>query len=377
MPFTGEQVVLNNETFLTMLAHELRNPLAPILNAIHVVEHNTSENPILRNSTGILLRQVGNIVNVINDLLEITKIAKGELQLSKKRIDLCALIRKSVEESRATFTVRKHSVTVTLPDQSLWIMGDEDKVKQILSHVLQNAAKFTETGGKISITANHNTSTVNVTVKDTGIGMHNGSVTDVFNLFSRPDQLPHLAHGGGMGIGLTLARKLIELHEGSIEAHSEGIGKGSEFTLMLPLYEVTDFIREKVKDRPLNQTKSLDILVVDDHPDTAESLAILLKMWGHSTRVCHSGIAGLKMARTSPPDVVLLDIGLPGFDGYQVATQLQQEYPNTLLIAITGYGQKVDKRRSMNAGFHTHLVKPVSPEQLKEALLQGGKGENG
>jgi two-component system CheB/CheR fusion protein len=364
----GEQVVLKNEEFLTMLAHELRNPLAPIMNAIHVIERNAvNSNQLVRNSTEILSRQVNYVVGVINDLLDVARIAKGDLTINKERVEVCACVKQAVEECRTVLSSRKHLLEVTLPEKSLWVIGDDSRIKQIISHLLNNAAKFTETGGKISITVNYGDNRVMINVRDTGVGIE--SPSEIFTLFSKSPSLHNLSQGGGMGVGLMLSRELAEIMGGTIEADSGGIGKGSEFSVILPLQEVGGTIQQVIKPPTVEKpSRCLDIMVVDDHIDTAESLATLLKMWGHMVRVCHSGAAAIQMAKVYHPDVALLDIGLPGCDGYQVADEVKKECPDILLIAVTGYGQRVDRRRSGNAGFHTHLVKPVVPDKLKEAL---------
>ncbi len=369
-----EQVILNNEEFLTMLAHDLRNPLAPIMNAIHVIEKNSNTaNQLVKNSTEILSRQLNYVVSVINDLLDIAKIAKNEMVLEKEKVEVNSIVREAIEESRTIVSSRKHSLEVAAPDKAIWVMGNAEKLRQIVTHLISNAAKFTETGGKISLTVNYGEGRVNINVRDTGVGIPREAMNEIFTLFSQPsNHARHLAQGGGMGIGLMLARKLAEMHGGTIEANSEGIGKGSEFSIILPVVEVGGMITEQIKTTAINHAqRCLEILVVDDHIDTAESLATVLKMWGHMVKVCHSGTAAIQMAKNHSPDVALLDIGLPGCDGYQVAEEVKKECPNIMLIAITGYGQKVDRRRSTNAGFCAHLVKPVVPEKLKEALATG------
>lgn len=369
-PKPGEQVVLANEEFLAMLAHELRNPLAPIMNALHVVERNSAvSNQLVRNATDILSRQVNHIVGTINDLMDIARIVKNDMQLLISRVEVSKLIHDTVNECQPIFASRKNIVDVTLSKKAVWVEGDRQRLQQILYHLFANAAKFTETGGKISITMNYSSERVMINVKDNGVGMPPEAISRVFYLFNQPDHTRHLAQGGGLGVGLTLSRELAVLHGGTIEAFSEGIGRGSEFTVILPLLEVTEAETPESK-KPVMESanKCLEIMVVDDHIDTAESLAVLLKMWGHMVHVCHSGTAAVQMAKINSPDVALLDIGLPGCDGYEVAEKLKQEVPGILLIAITGYGQKVDRRRSAHSGFRHHLVKPVVPEKLKQAL---------
>jgi len=375
---SSERVVLANEEFLTMLAHELRNPLTPIMNAIHVIERNcTNGNQLVKNSTDILGRQLNYIVGVINDLLDIAKIAKGDLPLNKQKVEVGFIVRQAVKEARPIIDSRRHALDVTTPEKGVWVVGDAGRIQQVIVHLLGNAAKFTETGGRISLTLNCGGERVMVNVRDSGVGISRESMAEVFNLFSQPSShMLQLAQGGGMGIGLALSRKLAEMHEGTIEAYSEGLGKGSEFSLILPLEAVGEPVKEEIKPKMEHPSRCLEIMVVDDHIDTAESLATLLKMWGHMVKVCHSGTAAIQMAKSYRPDVALLDIGLPGYDGYQVAEMVKGECPDILLIAVTGYGQRVDVRRSNNAGFQRHLVKPVMPEKLKEALAVKGEAKN-
>jgi CheY-like chemotaxis protein len=359
----GEQVVLSNEEFLAMLAHELRNPLAPIMNALHVLERNAS-NQLVKNSTEILSRQVGHIVGVINDLLDIAKIVKKEMQLQTTDVELCTLVREATESCKTVLNSRRHLLKVTLPNK-----GDKARLQEIVVHLINNAAKFTETGGKISVTMNHGEDTAMINIKDTGVGIPADALNEIFHLFNQPDHTRHMAQGGGLGVGLTLARELAFLHNGTIEVTSEGLGKGSEFSLILPVSKITDEIPKEIQKTPINVfSRCLEILVVDDHIDTAESLAVLLKMWGHTVHIAHSGTAALTAAKIHGPEIAILDIGLPGADGYQVASKLKEDFPKISLIAITGYGQKVDRRRSDHAGFTYHLIKPVIASKLQEAL---------
>ncbi len=365
----NDQAILANEEFLAMLAHELRNPLAPIANAIKVIEHCTNGNALAKNSTEVLQRQLSHMKDVINDLMDIVKIAKNEMQLNKKRLEICSLTKETIEECRPALNSRHHKIEFHSPNQDVWVIGDEPRIKQIIRSILNNAVKFTENAGKISVTINYGDGRVMINILDNGIGIPPEAMSKIFNLFSQPNHTRHLAQGGGLGIGLMLAKNLATLHEGTIEAYSNGIGNGSEFSIILPLEEVTETEYSNGEEVALKRNfRRLEILVVDDHPDTVESTSIILKMWGHDVRFCHSGIAAIKMAKIYQPDVALLDIGLPGCDGYKVAEKLREEFPDILLIAISGYGQKVDFKKSNNAGFDFHLVKPVEIDKLKEAL---------
>lgn len=317
--------ILANEKFLSMLAHELRNPLAPITNAIYVIEkHKATISPLVKISTNILIRQVNHIVGTINDLLEINKIIKKELVINKRNVEICSIVKKTLEECKTNLNSRHQVTEINTPNKAVWVLGDAEKLKQIITHLINNAVKFTETGGKISVTVNFGNEKVMVTIKDNGIGFPSEIVSDIFNISFQSDYNNHMIQGGGLGISLFLIKHLATLHDGTIEASSEGIGKGSEFSLILPLLEVSDPINggEKVTIRPTNRCFS--ILIVDDHIDTAESLEILLKMWGHQTKICHNGTTAIQLAKTLRPDVALLDIGLPGCDGYQVAQEIKK-----------------------------------------------------
>jgi CheY-like chemotaxis protein len=263
---------------------------------------------------------------------------------------------------------RKHRFTHQIPEENLWLNADPHYLINAISSILLNAAKFTETDGKINLTANYHNDKVIISVKDNGIGIDAEQLPNIFRLFTQKDHSQKLAHGGGLGIGLTLAYGIVNLHEGTIEVYSEGISKGSEFVVTLPLVNVGGSNPLINLPPTLTKRKNLEVLVVDDHIDTAESTALVLKALGHSVRLAHSGNAAVEMASIYCPDVVLLDIGLPGMDGYKVAKIIRSELKNVLLIAVTGYDQDVDRRRSAQAGFDKHLVKPVNPQKLPEIL---------
>ena len=238
---SGEQVILANEEFLAMLAHELRNPLAPIRNALHVVERNApSSNNLVRNATEILGRQVGYIVSVIDNLLDIAKIAKHELTIIRSKVELCGLVREAVEQCRPTFNSRRHTIEVTLPDKGVYVSGDKGRLFQVLVHLLNNAAKFTETGGKVSVSMSFNDERAMINVRDTGVGIPAEAAHAVFDLFNQPDHTRHMAQGGGLGIGLHLAQQIAKLHDGDIEVYSSGLGQGTEFSVILPVIEVDE-----------------------------------------------------------------------------------------------------------------------------------------
>jgi CheY-like chemotaxis protein len=364
-----ENMLRNNSEFLIMLAHELRNPLSPILYSLHLIEENSGENVLLRNAQLVLRRQINHTTRVIDNLLDVSKMLLGTLKMHRRRISLATIIEGAIEYAKASMESRKHRFTYQIPEDPIWLNADPHYLSNAISSLLLNAAKFTETSGKISLTANYNDGRVVITIKDNGIGIDRAQIAQIFELFTQTDQSQKLAHGGGLGIGLTLVRGIVAMHEGNVEAFSEGTGKGSEFVITMPVQGVGGDAPEPVEPiQPVARRKNLEVLVVDDHIDTAESTAIILKSMGHTVRLAHSGNAAVEMAHVYSPDVVLLDIGLPGMDGYQAAKLIRQEIEGVLLVAISGYGQEIDMKRSAQAGFDKHLVKPVNPQLLPDIL---------
>lgn len=364
-----EDMLRRNAEFLIMLAHELRNPLSPISYSLHMIEENTGENVLLKNAHLVLRRQINHTTRIIDNLLDVSKMVQGKLTMNLKKVKLSTIIEKAIEIAKASMDSRKHRFTHKIPEETIWILADERYLSGAISSLLLNAAKFTETDGKISLTAIYNEDRVIISVKDNGIGIDSTQLPHVFELFTQTDHSQKLAHRGGLGIGLTLVRGVVNMHRGMVESHSEGIGKGSEFIITVPLVAVGGEASNPPKqETPVIRRKNLEVLVVDDHIDTAESTAIVLKSMGHSVRLAHSGTVAVEMSRIYSPDVVLLDIGLPGMDGYQVAKVIRAEINNVLLVAMTGYGQEVDKKRSHQAGFDKHLVKPVNPALLPDIL---------
>ncbi len=358
------------DEFLAMLAHELRNPLAPIMNAAQLLKREGAGNATLEQAHGIIERQLARIVRIVDDLLDVSRITRGKIQLKRERVTLQTVIANAVEASRSFIESRKHVLTVSVPQEAVWLEADPVRMEQVLVNLLSNAAKYTEPGGKIDLTAERQGNECVSRVKDTGIGIAAEMLPRVFDLFVQADQSLDRSQGG-LGIGLTLVKQLVAMHGGTVEARSEGVGDGSEFILHLPV--VPETMGLKPQDAPIatgRKSQPWRILIVDDNTDTAESLAMLLRLSGHETRVAHTGQSGLQLAVAEKPDVVLLDIGLPGMDGYQVAKRIRehQELDQTRLIAISGYGQDTDRERSAKAGFNHHLVKPVDPARL-QALL--------
>lgn len=367
-----ERAGRQKDEFLAMLAHELRNPLAPIYNAVQILAVRGHDPDEVERIGGLIGRQLQQMVRLVDDLLDVSRITRGKINLCKEPVDLAQVVSMAVETSRPLIESKGHELTVTLPETPLQVHADATRLAQVLSNLLNNAAKYTETAGRISLAAELLEGEVRVRVRDTGIGIAHEMLPRVFDLFTQADSSLDRAQGG-LGVGLTLVRRLVELHGGTVEAHSAGTGQGTEMVVRLPLLPGPP---EEAPDSPAPRpsqagaAETLRILIVDDNEDTAESLAVLMEMAGHEVRTAFEGFSALEEARTFRPGVVLLDIGLPNLDGYEVARRLCQESgkDRMLLLAMTGYGQEEDRRRSREAGFDHHLVKPVDLDKLRGLL---------
>jgi PAS domain S-box-containing protein len=359
--------------FLAMLGHELRNPLAPIRNAVAVLRHQGGGDPLLRRAGEMIDRQVSHMARLVDDLLDVSRISRGQVLLRKERLDLAGLVRAVVEDYRSGVEESGLALDLDLPDHPLWIEGDSTRLAQALGNLLHNSGKFTDTGGRIAVEVKRNPEhgCAEATVQDTGIGMEPEMVGRLFETFSQADHSLDRSRGG-LGLGLALVKGLVDLHGGRVVAASEGLGRGSRFTFCLPLAAAPAPAAEP--ERSSRADGSLRILVIEDHPDAAESMQMLLQLYGHEAETALDGPAGLAAARRFRPDVVLCDIGLPGgMDGYAVARALRAdpELRALRLIALTGYGQEDDQARSREAGFDLHLTKPVDPAALEKLL--GGR----
>ena len=360
--------------FLAMLAHELRNPLAPIRNALQIMRLNGGTDQSLVPVREMMDRQVGHLVRLVDDLLDVSRITRGSLELRKSRFPISQAVESAVEAARPLVEAAKHELTVSLPPQPLMVDGDLTRLSQVVSNLLSNAVKYTPEGGHIWLTLEREENHAVLCVRDNGMGIPTNMLSHVFEMFTQVDH-SGVRTQGGLGIGLTLVRRLVQMHGGTVEAQSGGADKGSEFIVRLPMAADTK-ASAQVTDSEAGQSASEGprrrILVVDDNIDSAESLGLLLKLMGHEVCTAHDGQGALDAAMTFRPDVVLLDIGLPGMNGYEVATRMKAipELSKTQLVAQTGWGQEEDRRRSSKAGFAAHLVKPVDQEALKR-LLKG------
>jgi PAS domain S-box-containing protein len=362
------------DEFLAMLSHELRNPLAPILNAVSVLKQPKLSEEQLEWARGLIERQVAHMTRLVDDLLDVSRITQGKIALRKEGLDLKTVVGRALETSRTLIDARKHKLTVGLPSQPVRLNGDLLRLAQVISNLLNNAAKYTDEGGAIRLEAEAVGDEVMLRVKDNGIGIPAEELRRVFDLFIQAGRSLDRAQGG-LGVGLTLARSLVELHGGRIEAFSEGPGRGSEFVIHLPLGAgVIDEVHESsadVKDLAIpSVSKRRRVLVVDDNVDSAESLAVALTLEGHETKVAHDGPKAIEMAGAFQPELAFLDIGLPGMDGYELARMLRrlEGGRKIALIALTGYGQVEDRRKSKEAGFDHHLTKPVNYDTLASLI---------
>jgi signal transduction histidine kinase len=375
--------------FLAMLAHELRNPLAPVRNAVQVMRLVGGGDPALVRAREIIDRQVTHMARLIDELLDMSRLSRGKILLRTGPLDLVPLVRATVEDHRSILEEAGLKLQVSLPDRPLWVLGDPTRLAQVVGNVLQNAQKFTDAGGQVTVTLSASslsgesktaspsadaTRLALLSIRDTGIGMEKEMMTRLFEPFAQADRSLDRSRGG-LGLGLALVKGLVELHGGKVTAASEGLGKGTEITIRLPLSSAP---RRAVKREASNGqlAESYRILLIEDNPDTAESMRQLLTMSGHEVEVSASGSAGVRAARELHPEVVLCDIGLPGgMDGYAVARALRGEpkLAATRLIALTGYGQEEDQRLSHEAGFDLHLTKPIDFAELQRvlALLPG------
>ncbi|MBP1148953.1 MULTISPECIES: PAS domain S-box protein [Methylocaldum] len=358
------------DEFLAMLAHELRNPLAPIRNAVHILHRQVPLLPESQRPLEMIERQTQHLARLVDDLLDVSRVTRGKINLHKLPVDLVALTARVVENHRPSASAHQHTVTLTLPPCPLYVEGDDVRLTQVLDNLLNNANKYTPDGGHIWVTVKDRKDEVLVSIRDSGIGIAENDLSEVFDLFAQVDPGIDRARGG-LGIGLSLVKRLVEMHGGYVEARSDGPGKGSEFIIYLPLLSAkTELVSHSWSALPASEAPPvLRVLVVDDNYDAAESMALLVKLWGHETRIVHDGRSAVDICQTYKPDVVLLDLGLPGMSGYEVAQHLRKEYGDSMtLFALTGYGQAEDRQRSAAAGFNHHLVKPIDPGILRTLL---------
>ena len=357
------------DEFLATLAHELRNPLAPIRTGLQLMKLAGGQPTTLEQARSMMERQLAQMVRLVDDLMDVSRVSRGTLTLRKERIPLAAVLNGAVETSRPLIDQMGHELTVSIPKQPLIVDADLTRLTQVFSNLLNNAAKYSDRSSRIQLIVEHQGRGVAVTVKDTGIGIAADQLSRIFEMFTQVDRSLEKSQGG-LGIGLTLAQRLVEMHGGSVEAHSKGPGKGSEFVVRLPV--VVEVLRSEESGTELEQRiqTSRRILVVDDNRDGADSLSEMLRVMGNDTRTAYDGQEGVDVAAEFRPDVVMMDIGLPKLNGYDACRHIREQPwgKGVVLIAVTGWGQEDDRRRSHLAGFDHHMVKPVDPEVLTKML---------
>jgi PAS domain S-box-containing protein len=361
------------DVFIATLSHELRNPLAPIRNAARLLESATLNSEEMNRSRQIISRQVRHMASLLDDLLDVSRITRGVLTLKKERVDLKSLFEAAVETSRPTIDSKRHTLEIEWPDERLTIEADPVRLTQIVTNLLTNSAKYTDTGGHITLGSRRDGDNMIINVRDNGIGLAPETIATVFDMFSQV--APGKGHtDGGLGIGLALVKGLVGLHGGRVEARSGGLGQGSEFSVYLPHTVIEPLPAappaELAPSAPA--TRRLRVLIADDNRDSAESLGMLLEMSGHEVQLAHDGSQALGLAAEKRPDVALLDIGMPGMDGYEVAMNIRKAAwgSDMTLIAITGWGQEDNKRLARNAGFDHHLTKPMDSAVLESILAK-------
>jgi len=357
--------------FLAMLAHELRNPLAPISNAARALRIGPTDEKTLRTASAMLERQVTQMSRLVEDLLDMSRISRGRIDLRRERVALAPIVDQAIEASRTLCESMHHELTVSLPTGPVYLDADPARLAQVIGNLLNNACKFTDPGGRLRLTVEVESEEAVIRVGDNGIGIEPAHLSGLFEMFRQVDTSLERSRDG-LGIGLTLVKTLVEMHGGSVEAHSDGLGRGSEFVVRLPV--LADSQRPApapVPEAPASRVPRR-VLIVDDSEDGAASLAMLLGLDGHETHLAHDGIAALEAADRLRPDAVLLDIGLPGLNGYEVCARLRQQSwgRDLVVIALTGWGQEEDRQRSRDAGFDAHLVKPVDSARLLKLLAE-------
>ena len=363
------------DEFLAMLAHELRNPMAAIKNALTLAMRSRDAEYRGR-SLDILDRQIPHLGRLIDDLLDVSRITSGKIRLDRGLVDASEILDQAVEAVRPMIEGRGHTLEIAVDRGNLWLDADPTRIEQVVQNLLSNAAKYSEEGGHLKLSAAKESGKIVIRVRDDGIGLEPAQMAEIFGIFAQVDR--SLARSqGGLGLGLAVAKRLVEMHDGSISVWSEGAGKGSEFTIRIPAAEPPDRAAPHREPSSPSKARAAKILLVDDNVDMIRAMARLLELQGHVVKTAINGPEGLKSAVASQPEFILLDIGLPGLNGYEVAARIRREnlVPGVVLIAISGYGQAEDRRRSLEAGFDMHLVKPVDYDRLLAILArdQGSK----
>jgi len=365
-----EEALRMRDEFMAMLAHELRNPLAPMRNALEIMRLQQIENPMVVESAAILGRQVDHIVRMVDDLMDVARLERGKVSLQRERVDLNRVVAAAVETCLPASQARGHRLEVRFEAGALPLDADPVRLEQIVCNLVNNAVKFTTEPGEIRVETSAAHGEAFVAVQDPGIGFAPEAASALFAPFLQVN--PTLARtAGGLGIGLTIVQRLAELHGGTVSASSAGPGQGARFVVRLPL-ATGAAAADAPGAPPPRPARPLRVVVIEDNDDIRDSLRTLLTLWGHEVRTAADGKRGLDLVRAAPPDVALVDIGLPGVSGYEVAQLIRQRFAarRIRLIAVTGYGQPTDRERALAAGFDAHLLKPVAPEALQRELAR-------
>jgi CheY-like chemotaxis protein len=359
------------DEFLAVLGHELRNPLAPLRAGLDLLEHARRKPELIDSLRPMMGRQLSHLVRLVDDLLDISRISRGKITLQRTPLDLNAPIEAALEQLRSVMSERRHELLVQLSDVPLPVEGDFERLTQVVANLLGNAAKYTEPAGKICVTSEVENGQAVVRVRDTGYGIPPDRFDRLFQLFSQIPEHHAQTGGGGLGIGLALSRQLVDLHRGSIEVHSDGFGHGSEFIVRLPMsHAATD--AAPVGQPGATSVPARRVLVVDDNVDAAEGLRMLLELQGHVVQAVQDGPSALRQMERFDPEIVLLDLGLPGMDGIEVGRRVRAMpgRDSALLIAVTGWGKDEDKERTEAAGFDDHLTKPIDLDDVSSILAR-------
>lgn len=369
-----KEVDRRKDVFLATLAHELRNPLAPIRTSINILERSVADPAKVSELTDVISRQLSRLILLIDDLLDVSRIRSGKVELRRRPVELGSVMKQAIETSQPLADGNKNEIEIRLPDDPIYVDGDPLRLTQVFNNLINNACKFTDPGGKISLTARKEEAAVVVSVLDNGVGIAPDKLSEIFEMFSQVDRAENRVQDG-LGIGLSLAQRMVELHGGSIAARSDGLGRGSEFTVRLPVMATPQAVAVDtaggVEDRESEaKFPKRRVLVVDDNVDAARTLAMMLQLDGHEAEVAHDGEQAIVLAEESKPEIIFLDIGMPRISGYEVCRAIREKSwgKEIMLVALTGWGQKEDRKRSLEAGFDKHLVKPVELSALQSVM---------
>ena len=361
------------DEFLAVLAHELRNPLAAIRTAAHVIGNGDAPQQSLTHAAAVIGRQVAHLSRLVDDLVDVSRITRGAIELRRTQVKIATIVSHAVEMSQPIISERQHTLEVGTIDDSLEIAGDPARLTQVIGNILHNAAKFTDNGGRITLEVERDGNDAVIRIRDNGFGIPQVALPDVFQMFSHSNRAKDRS-SAGLGVGLALVRRLVEMHSGQVTVHSEGVGRGTELSVRLPLSQGAraETATRPAAPAPPATTANRKILVVDDNADAAEALALMLRLSGHEVETAFDGLEALRVAEQFTPEIVLLDLGMPRLNGYDTAKTMRTKPwgRDIRLIALTGWGQQKDRDQTLQAGFNAHLVKPVGHEELLAALGQ-------